>query len=54
MTALEAEHVDVPLRGTFHVEHAQCDVIDAFDLNHAANFALIELSRTLNSVNEYA
>ena len=52
MTALKPENVDVPLRGTLHVAHAQRHVINAFNVNHGINFALIELSRTLISANE--
>ena len=52
MTVLEAEDVDVPLRGAFDIEHAERDMVDSFNFNHTASFALIELSRTRISANE--
>ena len=33
------EHVDIPLRRTLHVTHAQRDVIDAFNFNHGVTVA---------------
>jgi hypothetical protein len=50
--SLETQDVDVPLRRTFNIPHAQRHVINSFNVNHADSFALIELSRTLISDND--
>src|SRR5438067_1833740 len=33
VSPLETKHVDVPLRGTFHIGHAHCDVINSLQVH---------------------